>query len=202
MIILALLDFVSSGAGVRRASVIRPSVRPSITQICQKQLHGCRPNFKESYLYPPYLQTFSFSFFFSKVFTFQIFMIFFALVNMGPYGSKRFKTLLLLLFSSDLSQTLWRNKAVITECKVMDILAICQKLKIKKIVAHWNFNMWINGKILKCAISWKRLIVGLAHVSTTYVGYFLCLILWVQFGVTLWEQKFQNATPPPVFIRS
>ncbi len=31
--------------------------------------------------------------------------------------------------------------------------------KFKNFVALWNFNMGVNGKILKCAISWKRLIV-------------------------------------------
>ena len=41
--------------------------------------------------------------------------------------------------------------------KVMYILAICQK--IKNLVALWNFNMEVNVKILKCAISQKRLIV-------------------------------------------
>ncbi len=41
-----------------------------------------------------------------KIFNFQIFTIFFFFVNMGPYESKNFKTLLLLQFSSDLSQTL------------------------------------------------------------------------------------------------
>ncbi len=49
------------------------------------------------------------------------------------------------------------NKAVIREYKVINVLLICQKLK--KNVALWTFNMGVNGKILKCAISWKRLIV-------------------------------------------
>ena len=35
----------------------------------------------------------------------------------------------------------------------------CRSAKIKKNVALWNFNMGVNGKIIKCAISWKRLIV-------------------------------------------
>ncbi len=31
--------------------------------------------------------------------------------------------------------------------------------KFKNFMALWNFNMGVNGKILKCGISWKRLIV-------------------------------------------
>ncbi len=31
--------------------------------------------------------------------------------------------------------------------------------KFKNFMALWNFNMGVNGKILKCAKSWKRLIV-------------------------------------------
>ncbi len=46
------------------------------------------------------------------------------------------------------------NKAVIRGYKAMDVLAISQKLKIL-----WHFNMGVDGKILKCAISWKQLIV-------------------------------------------
>ncbi len=57
------------------------------------------------------------------------------------------------------------------------------------IVALWNFNMEVNGKILKCTISWKWLIVEfdgwkvgeLRSYVLCYVGYFLCRILWVQF---------------------
>ncbi len=42
-------------------------------------------------------------------------------------------------------------KAAIREYKVINVLAICQK--IKKFVALLNFNMGVNGKIVKCAIS-------------------------------------------------
>ena len=118
-------------------------------------------------------------------------IFFFIFINVGPYRSKNFKTLL-LQFSSDLSQTydksgshggiksnkcfgnlpkitnfmalwlLWHyfsymiNKAVIRACKVINVFVICQKWKI---LWHLKFNMEFNGKILKCAISWKRLIV-------------------------------------------
>ena len=60
----------------------------------------------------------------------------------------------------------------------------------KKIVAHWNFNMWINGKILKCAISWRRMIVepngwkfAIRDPRNYICRVFSCLILWVQFVV-------------------
>ena len=84
---------------------------------------------------------------------------------------------------------------------------------LQKIVALRNFNMGVNGKILKCAISSKRLIgerdenLGLAVLGSAYVGHFSCQILWVQFGVircTLqnfrWK-NFQKATAPTFFIQ-
>ena len=56
---------------------------------------------------PPYLETILFPFFFSNFSIFQIFKIFFfVFLNMRPYGSKKFKTLLLLRYSPDLSQTI------------------------------------------------------------------------------------------------
>ncbi len=44
------------------------------------------------------------------------------------------------------------NKVVIRECKVINVLAMCQKLKI---LWHfnWTFSMGVNGKVLICAIS-------------------------------------------------
>ncbi len=51
----------------------------------------------------------------------------------------------------------------------------------KTFVALWNFNMEVNGKILKCKMSWKGLIVerklGLAVLGSAYVGHFSCRIL-------------------------
>ncbi len=50
--------------------------------------------------------------------------------------------------------------------------------------------MGVNGEILKCIISWKRLIVErngwnliLAALGTAYAGWIFCFILWVYFGV-------------------
>ncbi len=63
---------------------------------------------------------------------------------------------------------------------------------LKNFEVLWNFNMGVNGKILKCAVcilktddctvTWMK-IGGLVIVSTAYVGYFSCRILWVQFAV-------------------
>ena len=55
-------------------------------------------------------------------------------VNTGLYGAGNFKSLLLLQFVSNLSFIM--HKAVIRVYKVMNILAICQKLKIL-----WHFEV-------------------------------------------------------------
>ncbi len=84
-----------------------PSSVSPLIQVSQKPRHGPRPNFVESYIYISAISPGSFFFFFWKFFDFQIFTIFFfVFVNMGPYGSQNFKTLLLPQFSSDLNQTL------------------------------------------------------------------------------------------------
>ena len=61
---------------------------------------------------------------------------------------------------------------------------------VKNFVSLWNFNMRVNGRSIKCVI-WKRFVVEwngwefgthwTAYV-TPYVGYFSCLILWVEVG--------------------
>ncbi len=80
--------------------------------------------------------------------------------------------------------------------------------------ALWNFNMGVDGKVLKYAISWKRLTVdqngwkfGTCGPVKCMCRYFWCQAIWVQFGViqcTL--QSFlcdiQNVTVPLVFIQS
>ncbi len=79
-----------------------------------------------------------------KFSNFQIFTIFSVFVNMGPYGSKNFKTLL-LLFSSDLNQnegiksyvTYWRSTKnlnilwhfEILTCESMGKTKMCNILK-------------------------------------------------------------------------
>ena len=102
-IFLAMFDFISRATFVVQASVVRASSDRPLTEVSQKLLPGSRPNFMESYL-----STISTDlFFFIQFFTLQMFTIFSFFVNMGPHGSKNFKTLLLLQFWSDLSQTLW-----------------------------------------------------------------------------------------------
>ncbi len=60
---------------------------------------------------------------------------------------------------------------------------------IKHFVALWHFSMRVNGKILKCAILWNRLIgegngwkFG-TRCPRHCIGRILFMILWVQFGV-------------------
>ena len=76
------------------------------------------------------------------------------------------------------------HKAVIKECKDINVLAICQK--IKKNVAHLHFNIEVNGgnpKIFcnNMKISVRRAkrmkIWDLRSYVLCYVGYFSCLIL-------------------------
>ncbi len=68
---------------------------------------------------PPYLKTIL-SFFF-QIFNFNFFYdFFFVFVNMGPYGSKIFKTLLLLHFFIQSEPNFMVNKAVMGEYKVME----------------------------------------------------------------------------------
>ncbi len=84
------------GAGVRRPSVVRKLRFLWNRCMDPDQILWVAP-------FPPYLQTIFFLFL--KFSIFKFLRIFFVFVNMGPYGSKNFKTLL-LQFSSDLSQTL------------------------------------------------------------------------------------------------
>ncbi len=42
---------------------------------------------------------------------------------------------------------------------IQAIAFVGNRLSVKSFVALWNFNMGVNGKILKCAKSWKCLIV-------------------------------------------
>ncbi len=81
------------------------------------------------------------------------------------------------------------NKVVTRECKIVNVLAICQNLKF---CDTWNFNLWVNGKILKCAISCAIAAdrraktdenVGLGVLQETYLGYFWCPIPWDWFRV-------------------
>ena len=96
----------------RPSSVVHPSVRKL------KFLRNCcmDPNFMGSYLAIHHISrpffccfclfVFFSVFFFFKFSIFKFLRFFFVSVNMEPYGSKNFKMLLLLQFSSDLSQTL------------------------------------------------------------------------------------------------
>ena len=99
--LLSLLDFYSRATVVVQASVVR---RPS--SINSRFLGNCCMD-PEQILwatpYPVYLQTFC-----SQNFQFANFCnFFFRFHEHGYYGSKNFKTLRILQFSSDLSQTLW-----------------------------------------------------------------------------------------------
>ena len=72
-------------------------------------------------------------------------------VNTGPYGAGKLYSSYIFIPSEP---QFMRNKAVIRKCKVINDLVICQKL-----IVLWHFEMGVNGKILKCAISWKLLII-------------------------------------------
>ena len=78
-------------------------------------------------------------------------------VNTAPHGAGNFKTLLLLQFSSDLSQTLWGHW--LPWWNPTGCYFSWQSAKFETFVTLWKFNMGVKGKIIKCAISWKRLAV-------------------------------------------
>ena len=80
--------------------------------------------------------------------------------------------------------------------QIQTIALLGNQPSFKSFVALWKFNMGVNGKIIKCAISWKRLTVEQSG--------------W-KFGNSVWGhsvhlqnfhcQDFQKATGPPVFIQ-
>ncbi len=74
-------------------------------------------------------------------------------VTTGPYGDGNFKMLLLLHFHPIPA----KFYEVIGYHGGIPLLGNQPSFK-KKMWALWNFNMGVNGQILKCAISWKRLI--------------------------------------------
>ncbi len=111
---LVLLDFVSRATvpGVRNSGI------PENTAWDQAKFYGKPP-----------IRHISKLFFFFVVFCFSIFQIFylsffFLFPHMGPYGSKNFKRLFVLQFSSNLSQRFMINKVVTVEYKVINVLAI------------------------------------------------------------------------------
>ncbi len=85
-------------------SVVRPSVvRPSVSQLSLNLMHGFLSNF--SCGFPWAIRSDVFLIFEKKFFFFDFLRIFFVFVNMGPYGSKSFKTLLRLQIAAESFQT-------------------------------------------------------------------------------------------------
>ena len=108
-VILALLDYVSRdreieirrSSIVRPSSVVRPSVRPSVCGIDYDLWSYCMHFFQNLAVASPgsYAQTF---FSFLRNFFLRIFFVF---VNMEPYSSENFKTLLLLQMTVESFET-------------------------------------------------------------------------------------------------
>ncbi len=98
---LSLLDYVSRAHEIEiRPSSVRPSVRrPSVTSITTEVTAWIAFKFQ---LWLPLVHMSSFHFFFLF---FRIF--FFVFVNMGPYGSQNFKTLILPQISFESFQTVY-----------------------------------------------------------------------------------------------
>ena len=73
------------------------------------------------------------------------------------------------------------------------ITFVGNRQSFKNFVAHWNFNTGVSGKVLKCWISWKRLIkerngwkCGTCDTVLRTIkvwGYCSFLILWVHFVI-------------------
>ncbi len=104
-VFLALLDYVSRAheIEIRPSSVVRPSVRrPSSVCGIDYLWSYCMDCLQISVVASPgpYAQTFFFHFW--RIFFFNFLGFFFDFVNMGPYGSQNFKTLLLFkIFQND-----------------------------------------------------------------------------------------------------
>ena len=66
--------------------------------------------------------------------------------------------MLLLQFSSYVNQTS-RRHCIGYHGGIQSVSFLCNRPSFKKFVALWNFNVGVNGKIVKCATSWKWLVV-------------------------------------------
>ncbi len=97
-IFLALLDSVSRAHGMGLLSVVRPSV----SQLSLNLMYGFLSNF--SCGFPWAIRPDGF-WIFEKKFFLDFLRIYFVFVNMGPYGSKNFKMLLLLQIAAESFQT-------------------------------------------------------------------------------------------------
>ncbi len=105
LLFLALLDYVSRAheIAICPSSVVRPlSVRPSVSQLSLNLMNEFLSNFSCGF---PWAIRSDFFWIFEKKFFVDFLRIFFVFVNMGPYGSKNFKTLLLLQIAALSFQT-------------------------------------------------------------------------------------------------
>ncbi len=88
------------------------------------------------------------------------------------------------------SMTTKRYEGIRHHGGIQAITFLSNRRSFKYFVTLWNFNMDVNGKILRSQYHdngwpWRETgqNLGLALLCTVYVRYFLCLIRWVQFGV-------------------
>ncbi len=119
------------------------------------------------------------------------------------HGTGNFKLLLLLHFSSELSQALLGRWLSFCNRGFYLFLVIGQALTL--FMTLWNFNMWVKGKKLKCAErkGWKFGTYGPGDSTCRlpFIPEFL-----IQFGALRCNAKFPmfkfaKATAPRVFIQ-
>ncbi len=83
----------------------------------------------------------------------------FEIFNTGAYAAGNFKTLPLMQFFSDDSQTSCGHWLPWWNTGYRGIIFLANRPSFNNFAAFWNFNMGVNGKILKCVTSSKRLTV-------------------------------------------
>ncbi len=143
---LALLDYVSKAHEIKiRPSSVRPSVVRLWHQLSLNLLHGFLSNFGSCYPWAIWPDIFWFFFFLNNFWSFL--RKFFVFANMGSYGIKNFKTLLLPQITFESIQNFFLNLLLSGPHK-------------STVLDFWNFEFTIFHNFLpqipNTSIIWKR----------------------------------------------
>ncbi len=138
---LALLDYISRAheIAICLSSVVRPSVSPGRVAIISEL--NARISFSFSYGFPWAIPSDIFWIFEKRN---SIFLrIFFVFVNMGPYGGKNFKTILLLQIAADSFQTFPEFSSQWSSQNTLGIF--------------WNFENWKFNEFYSFSLTWDAM---------------------------------------------